>query len=475
MYNYAMSLFDSFFKKNVIYLSILQILVALSFFVLIGSIAHVFPKESVGLYGNFRGLAQVLFVLYTMSFDIALARYLGTYSKNKDAQKEIFSTVVVLFGISSILSTILLFLFSGFLTERFLKNDFLMFLATVFSLFSMGIYKIVYTFYQGKKEIPKANIVQFVAYFTGNIAIAVLVLTGTIKSIHIVAFLLGLFLFSPFVILVKLVKENFVKRFRFKEVCYFALPRSISVFLSGLALSASVLLATYFYSYTVAADFTITSRILRIVEIVTYAFNIIFMPLIAEKVAEGDFKLLKTSLSPFQDIVIYVGLIGAFLVFALSKFLILSWLPERFFPSIFILQIMSPGVFFYFYFVMFRSIIHSMDEKPVQTYIEFVGVFGLFVTFSILYKLNLSPAITISLSVDIYFFLKAFYSFIFVNSRLNLEKKPALWVLNTLFLILLAFLSTKNIVLSIILFILTEGLLGYRVYLPVLTGSRWRK
>ena len=463
-----MSLFDDFFKKNVIYLSILQILVALSFFVLIGSIAHVFPKDDVGLYGNFRGIAQVLFVLYTMSFDIALARYLGTYSKDKEAQKEIFSTVIVLFSISSVIATGILFLLSGFITEKFLKNDFLMFLATVFSLFAMGIYKIVYTFYQGKKEIPKANMVQFFAYFVDNIAIAALVITKTLKSIHLVAFLLGLFLFSPIAVLLKLIKENFVRKFRFKEVCAFALPRSISVFLSGLALSASVLLATYFYSYTVAADFTITSRILRIVEIITYAFNIIFMPLIAEKVAEKDFKLLRDSLSPYQDVVVFLGLIGGFLMFALSKFLILTWLPQRFAPSVLILEIMSPGVFFYFYFVMFRSIIHSIDEKPVQTYIELAGVIGLFITFFSLYRLNIRPAYSISLSVNIYFFVKALYSFVFLNKRLKLENKTAMWILNTAFLIVLCFVSKKNPVFAFAVFLIAEGFIAYKYYLPII-------
>ena len=467
-----MSLFDNFFRKNVIYLSIVQVLVALSFFILIGSIAHIFPKEDVGLYGNFRGLVQVLFVLYTMSFDIALARYLGTYSKDNNAQKEVFSTVVVLFIISSVFSTIVLFIFSGFLTERFLKRDFLMFLATVFSLFAMGIYKIVYTYYQGKKEIPKANIVQFLCYFIGNVIIAILVITKIITSIHAVAFMLGLFLFLPIFTLIKLIKENFVKNFRFKEICYFALPRSISVFLSGLALSASVLLATYFYSYTVAADFTITSRILRIVEIVTYAFNIIFMPLIAEKVAEKDFRLLKQSLSPFQDIVIFLGLVGGFLVFALSKFLILSWLPQRFSPSIFILQIMSPGVVFYFYFVMFRSIIHSMEEKPIQTYIELAGVLGLFISFFALYKINLKPSISISVSVNTYFFLKAVYSYIFVNKRLKLETKKVFWIFNTVFLIFLALLSLKFTLISLIIFLAVEGYFAIKIYIPILLGSR---
>ncbi len=467
-----MSLFDNFFKKNVIYLSLVQILVALSFFVLIGSIAHTFPKDDVGLYGNFRGLVQVLFVLYTMSFDIALARYLGTYSKNEEAKREVFSSVVVLFVISSIVSTIVMFLFSGFLTERFLKKDFLMFLATVFSLFATGVYKIVYTYYQGQKEIPRANIVQFFSYFIGNVFIAILVITKTITSIHSVAFLLGLFLFLPIFTLMKLIKENFVKNFRFKEICYFALPRSISVFLSGLALSASVLLATYFYSYTVAADFAITSRILRIVEIITYAFNIIFMPLIAEKVAEKDFKLLKKSLSPFQDLVIFLALSGGFVIFALSKFLILTWLPERFFPSIFILQLMSPGVVFYFYFVMFRSIIHSMDEKPVQTYIEVLGVLGLFVCFFALYRLNLKPAISISISVNAYFFLKAVYSYIFVNKRLKLETRKAFWITNTTFLTILAIFSLKFTIIALLIFITVEGYIALKFYLPLLNGSK---
>ena len=467
-----MSLFDNFFKKNVIYLSLVQILVALSFFVLIGSIAHTFPKDDVGLYGNFRGLVQVLFVLYTMSFDIALARYLGTYSKNEEAKREVFSSVVVLFVISSIVSTILMFLFSGFLTERFLKKDFLMFLATVFSLFATGVYKIVYTYYQGQKEIPRANIVQFFSYFIGNVFIAMLVITKTITSIHSVAFLLGLFLFLPIFTLIKLIKENFVNSFRFKEICYFALPRSISVFLSGLALSASVLLATYFYSYTVAADFAITSRILRIVEIITYAFNIIFMPLIAEKVAEKDFNLLKKSLSPFQDLVIFLALSGGFVIFALSKFLILTWLPERFFPSIFILQLMSPGVVFYFYFVMFRSIIHSMDEKPVQTYIEVLGVLGLFVCFFALYRLNLKPAISISISVNAYFFLKAVYSYLFVNKRLKLETRKAFWITNTTFLTILAIFSLKFTIIALLIFITVEGYIALKFYLPLLKGSK---
>ncbi|GEM_PF-2023729 len=468
MYNYCMGLFDRKFKKNAIEVTFVQVLVALSFFVLVGSIAHVFPKDDVGIYGNFRGFVQVLFVLYTMAFDLALARYLGTYSNNKKATKEIFSTVVVLFLISSVVSSLILLTIGDFVSKRFFKGDFSIFLATMFSLFSLGIYKIVYTFFQGKREIRKANMVQFASYFLGNIIISILVLTGVVTSINTIAFLLGFALFLQVIVLFRIMKNNFVFSFRFKEVCVFAIPRSLSVFLSGIALSSSILLATYFYSYNVAADFTITSRVLRIIDIVTYAFNMIFMPLIAEKVEEGNLKVISDSLSPFQDIVVLSGIVGSFLVFYLAKVLILSWLPERFLPSVFILQLMAPSVFFYFYFVMFRSIIHSLEVRPIQTYIEITGVFVLFLCFFVLFKLKLSAAITISMSVNAYFFSKALYSFLFLKKRLNLQTRKCLWGVNALIILLLGAFSLKCPIFSFFVFVISEGAIVFRYYTPIL-------
>ncbi len=465
-------LFDSFFKKNVIWVTVVQVTVALSFFFLIGSIAHTFPKEEVGLYGNFRGIIQIFFVLYIMGLDMAMARYLGTYSDNPESQKEIFSTVLVLFTVFSVSGSIILFFLKDFFTEKFLSGDYLIFFALVFLMFSLGIYKIVYTFYQGKKEIAKANFLQFFVYAFGNVITGVLVFTGVLTSIASIAFILGIWLFLPVIVLVKLIKENFVFKFRFKEIANFSIPRSIHVLLSGTALSSSILLATYFYSYSAAADFTVTSRILRIIDMLAYAFNIIFMPIIAEKVSRKEFSVLKNSLSPYQDLILFFGLAGGFAVFVLSDLLVLSWLPDSFKPAVYILKLISPGFFFYFYYVMFRSIIHSAEEKPLQLYIDIAAIVILFSVFYFGYSNSLSAAIAISTAINSYFFVKALLSHIFLKKLFSLEWSKKLHLTHIVFILLCVFLYLVSPVLSAVVFLFGEGLLFYKSVFPVLKSIK---
>ncbi len=460
----AMGLFNRSFRRNVLLTIITQAFIAVSFVILLGVLSRYFTKADMGLYGNYKSLLQFLFFLYTFGMDIGLARFLGYAEGKPDLQNEYFSTVIVLFLVILVLSTVLLYVLSGFISTRFLDHQMLLFHFTVMALIFLGLFKLVYTFYQGHRSMVAANMLQLIALGGGNVVVAVLVAGGMISNMKGVILLLSCAMAVSIPPLVVITKRHFVPRFHFRKIIRYSFPRAPHIFLSGIILTFGIMLATLFYNYETAGDFTVTTRLFRILGMGAYGFNMVLLPGVAAMVGTGRNRELGHSLSRYGDFVVWLGLLGFCGCYVLSPVVIELWLTDAYVSSIEILRIFSFSIPFYLYYLMFRSTIHGMDERPVQLYIDIAAFSFLLATFWILSGTSLSPVQTISISMAVAFCVTGVLTMWYLSRHAQVETYPGRWLIHLLIIGSCVAVSHVHPVLSAGMLVVCEGIYLFRFY-----------
>ncbi|NOY24167.1 MAG: hypothetical protein GXO70_11750 [Acidobacteria bacterium] len=456
-----MGLFNREIRKNVMITILTQILIAISFLVMLGVISRIFSKEEMGLYGNYKSLLQSLFFLYTFGMDIGLARYLGFYDNNREMQDRCFSTVVVLYLVLLIGSTIILCFLGNFLTRHFLGGDKTLFYYTVLALILIGAFKIVYTFYQGTRHMVAANFLQLFVLAGGNFLLTALILGGIVQTLKSAILILSIVMAIALVPLMILIRHQFHWQFNFSEIIRYSLPRAPHIFLAGIMLTFGIILASYYYSYSLAGDFTVTTRLFRILGMGAYGFNMVLLPEVAAMVGAGKHIELSLSLDRYGNLIMHIGLVGMFACYVLSPLLIRLWLAEQYMSAVPILQIFSFSIPLYLYYLMFRSAIHGMDERPVQLYIDLVSFAVLLFAFFGLKSWVDNPAILISITMAISFSTNGLLSIYYLNRYASVPFRFKLWGIHGLVVLTAIVLSHWNLAGSALLFITGEAIFAF--------------
>ncbi len=452
-----MGLFNRETRKNIVLTILTQGLIAVSFLVMLGVLSRTFSKTDMGLYGNYKSLLQFLFFLYTFGMDIGLARYLGFYSENSEMQDRCFSTVVVLYLGLVVVSTLLLFSVGDFFIRRFLGGDSILFYYTIIALLLIGTFKIIYTYYQGVRRMVAANLLQLAGLAGGNFLVTILIVTGILRTFKSVILFLSVAMGIALFPLVVLIFRRFHFRFNFSEMIRYSFPRAPHIFLSGIILTFGIMLSSYFYSYSLAGDFTVTTRLFRILGMVAYGFNMVLLPGVAAMIGSGRHRELRHSLDRYGNLILHLGLIGMFGCYVFSPLVIRLWLTNRYLSAVPILRIFSFSIPLYLYYLMFRSAIHGMDERPIQLYIDICAFSVLLLAFFGLRQWLHNPSIIIATAMALAFSAYGLLSMYYLYRRLSTAVRFKPWVLNTGGIGIAMVVSHWNLPMSLFLFFITEG------------------
>ena len=457
-------LFDRRFKVNIAQTTLVQVLNIASFVILLVLVLPRFiTKEELGIYVTFRAMVNTLFPLYTCALDIAQARYLGVHAGNPTEQRRITATVIRSFLGIAIISTGIMLAIRPVLQERFFDGNPSFFWAILAALIFTGMYRISYTYFQGHKQMEKANLLQFLIFVVGNSLLACGVWLGWIQGldriITIVALLPGLAVVPFFIILLR----NRARRFHFRSVLLYALPRLPHLFFTGLLMSGAVILAKYFYSAELAGDFGIAVRFFQMVATMAYAFNMVLLPGVSELWGKGRLKELSASLKQYADLVLWAGTACVFGFFVFGPLAIQLLLPVQYEPGIPILKIMAVGALPYVFHIMFRSTIHGVDERPVQVFIDLIQISVLFSTFFLLrHSSGVQPFITIAVAITATYYAAGTASYLYITRRLKFHADYAAWLLHGLLIAILLMASGLTPVTAICAFVLLELFLLHR-------------
>jgi len=465
-------LFDRKFRYNIVQTGLVQVFSMASFVILLVFVLPRFiSKPDLGLYVTFRALVASLFPLYTVALDIAQARYLGYHTGDSDKQKSVTSTVLVIFFFVAIISTSLVLPAKSFILNHFFDGNISMFYALITALALTGTYRISYTFFQGHKKMRWANVLQSAIFIFGNLLAAILITTGAISGITqivwFVALLPGLSIFPFFYILA----TQWAGNFDFRKILVYALPRVPHLFMTGLMMSSAVMLAKYFYSSSLAGDFGIATRFFQLAETLAYAFNMVLLPGVSELWGKGDKVELARSLSRYADLVMATGTVAIFVFYAMGPFAIRWFLPSQYESGIPILQILAFAALPYLFYLMFRSIIHGVDTRPVQVFVDLARGAVLLGVFAVLTRFYPnSPAVVISIALALSHLTAGISSYFYITRRVGFHGRLNLWGIHLALVLGLVLISSFFAIPAIILFFMVETGIAWRYFMKWRSG-----
>jgi len=451
-------LFDKKFRANILQTGLVQILSLISFVILLVFVLpRYISKADLGLYVTFRALVASLFPLYTVALDIAQARYLGYHTGNSSEQKKITTTVLAVFFIIGIFSTSIVWLAKPFILQHFFDGRISLFYALVTALIFTGTYRISYTFFQGHKKMYWANILQSAIFILGNLLAAMLIATGAINGIREIVWFVALMPGVSLLPFCYILTTQWTRNFDFKKILIYAFPRVPSLFMTGLMMSSAVMLAKYFYSSALAGDFGIATRFFQLAGTLAYAFNMVLLPGVSELWGKGEKKELARSLSSYANLVVMAGTAAIFIFYALGPLAIHWFLPAQYKSGIPILQILAFAALPYLFYLMFRSIIHGVDTRPIQVFVDLARGSVLIVSFAVLSRIfPNSPAVVISISLALSHLTAGISSYGYITKRIGFRGKPGMWGVHLLIILGLVYAATFYPVPAITAFALIE-------------------
>jgi O-antigen/teichoic acid export membrane protein len=456
-------IFDKNFKINALATGVVEVFNAIVQFVFIFSLPFFISKEYLGLFFSYKAVVASLLVLFRFAFDIALTRYLGFFAGNDQKQKQVFSSVLVLFFGGTIVSFGFLFVLSTILSTKFFDNNIVIVFYVILTLFLHGIYRLCYCFYQGKGSIKFANLLRLFIYSGGHFIIILLLFFKIISNVETIILCSSLIFVVTLIPFVKIIAQNFVFDFEFREILEYSIPRIPHMVLSGFLMSANVMLAKYFFSNEAAGDLGITTRMFQIIGMFAYSFNMVLLPKVSELVGKGKTRELQVSLAKYIDVIVYLGIVGIFLFFTVTP-KVLLFLPKQYWTAEIVLKVFAFAILPYTAYMMLRSVIHGIDKKPIQLYIDLTSVSVLFLVFFIFQNKIDNPLLLISISMTASITVSGVVSILYLLKTLKIIPPIQKWFFHFLFVCVLILLSEKSWLVAMAVFLVLEGISGLKYF-----------
>lgn len=454
----ASALFNRRFQVDIIQTTLVQVFSVGAFTILlILVLPHYLSKAEVGMYITFRALVATLYPLFTLALDITQARYLGYHTGDLENRQSITPTVMVSFLVLSSLSCVVLLLMKPYLSEYLLERDATIFYALLTGLITTGMYRMVYTYFQGNRKMYQANRLQAIIAIGGHLCAAILISVGVLDTLHKILWFIALL---PGIALIPFLYILFTHSFRhlqFRKVLTYALPRVPHLFTTGFLMSSAIILAKYYYSGSVVGDVGISTRLFQLIEMLAYAFNMVLLPGVSELWGLGRKEELAESLRRYAHWVVSAGITTTFIFYAIGPIAIRILLPAQYLSAIPLIQILSFVALPYMVYAMFQHVIHGVDKRPVHLFVDgirLMALIGCFAAMRVFFPGN--PGIIVSVAFSVSYMSAGIVSYWYIRNRLQLDSRWAEWTVHSLVILSLIALSRYSMAVGILLFILTE-------------------
>ncbi len=460
------SLFSFAFKKDIFFTIITQLLNTAVFAVmLLFVLPHYITKSELGTYILFRSFVLVLLPLFTCGIDLAQARYLGYFTNDTKKQQVITASVLLLFVVVLIFATSVFLFFKPFITEHFFENNGSIFYALLTALISTSIFRIVYTYYQGKREIFFANTIHILIIFCGYTVASFLIVFGILNNLtKILWFVAVIPLFSLIPFIAITIKTSF-KTLEFSTIIHYSFPRVPYVILNGFLMSSAIILIKYFHGGSVVGDIAISSRFFQFIEIIAYAFNVVLLPNIAYFWYEKQLQSLSASINRYLNQLFFTGTSLMFIFFVFAPIVINFFLPLQYNGAVLYIKVMSLSVIPYMLYSMVQHVINAVDKRPILLFIDIGRLIFLLLPFFVIFSTFPDyPGYAVSISFVISFWIGGVMSYYYLLNKLNITSRNNLLLLHLLFVILLMVVSMFSNILSIVFFVVVESFFVWKQF-----------
>ena len=364
-----------------------QIGVTLINIILLKLLAQLLSKEGFGAYLVIRRVISFAFPVLTLNLAVSMARNIS-FNREK-AEAYLISSFLIIFLFSMVL---LLFLpiYKDLLSKILFGNIYYanLILPMIIFLHSNSFQILCEGYFRGHHNFNKGNSVTFLFWITSLITLVVFLFSSSdVKKILYYYFLIYAII-SYFINILLLIldgkfrsniKLSAVKSFNLnifkveRNFFNFGISRLPTGFLLSAVFFIPLLVASSSISLEVAASIGIIVSIIRMMQVVVYPFNLIFIPKFSLYKATNNKEVIyKNSKMVLEFIFTYPFLLGLFIYF-LSPEVIMLWFGGKYMEVVLYLSIVGMFIGFFLSYILIRGILDGLIEYPYSNIITLSG------------------------------------------------------------------------------------------------------
>jgi len=343
-------------------------------------------KEYFGLFILMRRWVTVLVPILTLNLSIALTRYVSYEKENAGFYLHI--SLLVSTAVSAIVFSAF-FLFPQTFAGLFFKNSAFNTFVFILAVFLAANYieLIAYSYFRGKLNMNTANALR-VLFYGFPVLLALVLMLLKIKN-HAAFLYLYFLIYSlwgvlmgcwylrrefSFALLKNILKKKWQSLFnRSRKLFLFSFIRIPSVVFDSLIFSFPVFIAAHKISITAAGYMGIVVAVLRLLEMFSMPFNMIFLPKFSSLEKNGDRENIKNYSLLVLDFIFTFLPVLVVTVFGLARFIILIWVGPAYLPTAKSVAVAVLFSMFYLAFALIRGILDGLFVFPFNNFIGLSG------------------------------------------------------------------------------------------------------
>lgn len=373
------------FFKDLFTTSLTQILGLLLGIILLRIMATALSEEYFGIYIVIRKVMGIGAPLITLNLGVGLARYV---SYEREKERELLSASLWVIGILSSVVIIIFILFRGQLSLIFFNTSkySLFVVLTAFFLFSYGAIAISYAFFRGRQDMSRANRMQ-VLYDLFPVIVSLILWQlfanrySKILSFCLVFFSLWGIVLATFYMLqnVHLCRLSTIMRYGKSEKALFiySLSRIPSGFFLALTFGIPVFVASHKMSLVAAGYIGIAMTIVRLMELFSTPFSLLFLPKFAEIKRNNVSGEISNKISIVASFIFSALPLIAVLNYGLAKYAVIIFFGNKYIPVTKSVSVMIFFSVFYVSYALVRGILDGIFSFP---YVNVICLAGFLIT-----------------------------------------------------------------------------------------------
>jgi O-antigen/teichoic acid export membrane protein len=360
------------FIKDILMTGFAQVLVLLLGMLFLKIAAGVLDEKHFGIFMVIRRWGAVLAPLLSLNFALSITKFV---SAEREKEKHFLTlSFVTVSGIFLVLGIIVLFSGQSF-SHLFFSSGRYVFLSRLFFAFvyADALYLLIYAVYRGRQQMLKANSLNVVWFLFPVLLMAVFLLPGWQDKYAVVKWYYLLFAVTVIIAayfyfgargIFSIRKMLRLRLEKDKPFLIYGLGRiPASLFLTLLFLMP-VFFATHGISLEAAGYVGISVAVLRMMELASYPFNMIFLPKFSElKGKAGSREVHEKSFIVVDFIISFLPVVVA-MVYGLSRHIVVFWFGNKFAAAVPGLKTLILFSVFFMAYAMIRGILNGVFLFP---------------------------------------------------------------------------------------------------------------
>jgi len=385
-----MTILKKSFLTEVSFTFLSQVLIAIFGIILLKIFARDLSEEGMGAYLVIRRAIALTYPLITLNLSMSMARYIS-FDRKKAEQYLVYSFFIL--TVLNVLTLITLPLTQNLIAKIIFgdaKYGSLLF-PTVIFLYANSFHILCIGYFRGKQNFLIMNIINVLFWF-GSLVVIVIKYFIFGNFVHFLYYYFVIYALLAFIM-------NWVMLLKHGELELNLLPyiqnalrinnyqSEKSFFKYGIfRLPTGFFLASLFFIPIVSASSTISLKtaayigiivaILRMLQLLGYPFNLIFLPKFSSFQANDDQKSIQKNSQIVIDYIFSFPLIIGVLISFFAREVILLWFGAKYSVVVPYLMLLGPLVGLFLGYVLIRGILDGLTDFPYSNIITFFGMFA---------------------------------------------------------------------------------------------------